>query len=277
MKNQFEERKNRDKVEIYYFSGSGNSLAVARDVGEKLNADITAVMSLVDLESIDTEANVIGFVFPIYDFKPSKIMEKIISKIKNIESKYIFAICTYGITPAKSLQHLEKTIKSCGGCLSAGFAVGMPQSGIGSGTVTKAQQEKMFENWKNRLDEVSEYISNRRAGKIETSILFFSLFKPRIIKIYPILFVFLKHLIFEGIDSLAFISNEKCTGCGTCQRICSQNNIEIIENKPVWSDHCANCFACLNWCPNGAISLGKAKMGIKNYHHPDIEISDMIS
>lgn len=95
-------------------------------------------MSVIDQESIGTEANIIGFVFPVYDFKPPQFMEKFIQKIKNIESKYIFAICTYGIAPAKSLKHLEKTIKSCGGYLSAGFAVEMPHCGIGSGTVTKA-------------------------------------------------------------------------------------------------------------------------------------------
>jgi ferredoxin len=264
-----------DKVEIYYFSGSGNSLAVARDVAVRLNGDITAATSLIHQESIDTEANVIGFVFPIYDFKPPKIMEKIIPKIKNIESKYIFAICTYGIAPANSLTRLEKTIESCGGHLSAGFAVEMPHSGIGSSKVTKVQQEMMFEMWENRLEGVCDYISKGSSGEVETSVLLFSFFKPRIIKIYPIFFVFLKHLIFEGLDSLAFTPNEKCTGCGTCQRICPMGNIEIIENKPVWSDHCANCFACLNWCLNGVISLGKANMGIKNYHHPDIKISDM--
>lgn len=265
-----------DKVEIYYFPGSGNSLAVARDVTVRLNADITAVTSMIDQESIDTEANIIGFVFPIYDFKPPKIIDKIIPKIQSIESKYIFAICTYGIAPAKSLKHLEKTIESCGGRLSAGFAVEMPHSGIGSGTVTEAQQEEMFEKWKNRVEEVSDYIKSGRYGEIETSFLFLSIFKPRIIKIFPIFFVFLKQILLEGIDSLEFTSNEKCEGCATCQRVCPMNNIEIIDNKPVWSDNCANCFACLNWCPNGAISLGNANMGIKNYHHPDIKILDMI-
>lgn len=266
-----------DNVEIYYFSGSGNSLAVARDVAVRLNANITLVTSLIDQESVDTEANIIGIVFPIYDFKPPKIISEIIPKIKNIESKYIFAICTYGIAPANSLRHLEKSIKSCGGSLSAGFAVEMPHSGIGSGTVTKAQQEEMFEKWKNRVEEVSDYIKSGRSGEIETSVLFLSIFKPRIIKIFPIFFVFLKQILLEGIDSLEFTSNEKCKGCGTCERICPIKNIEIIDNKPVWSDQCLNCFACLNWCPNGAIGLGNVNMGIRNYHHPDIKISDMTS
>lgn len=265
-----------DKIEIYYFSGSGNSFTVTRDAALRLNAVLTPIISLMDYDKIDTEANSIGFVFPIYDFKPPQFMEKFISKIYDIDSKYIFAICTYGITPFKSLKHFEKTLRSYGGCLSAGFAVEMPQNGIGSGTVTKAQQELMFEKWKNRADGVCDYINKKNAGEIETSNLFFNIFKPRIIKSAPYLFVFLKHVLIDGIDSLSFVSNEKCTGCGTCQKICPLHNIELIENNPSWSDNCLNCFACLNWCPNGAITPGNTNLGIKNYHHPDVKVSDMI-
>ena len=43
-----------DKVEIYYFSGSGNSFAVARDVARELNAVLTPIMAIINQESIDT-------------------------------------------------------------------------------------------------------------------------------------------------------------------------------------------------------------------------------
>lgn len=268
-----------DNVEIYYFSGSGNSFAVARDVAIKLNAVLTPIMSVINHDSINTDADIIGVVFPIYDFKPPEFMERFISKIKNLKSKYIFAICTYGITPSKSLKHLEKTINSYGGHLSTGFAVEMPQNGLGSGKVTKVQKEMMFNDWKNRVDEVCDHIKdikNMKIEEIETSILFFNIFKPRIIKSLPVFFVFFYQVLFKGIDSLAFTSNENCTGCGTCMKICTQNNIEILDNKPSWSDHCINCFACLNWCPNGAINPGDADLSIRNYHHPKVKISDMI-
>ncbi|HOI40251.1 MAG TPA: EFR1 family ferrodoxin [Methanobacterium sp.] len=265
-----------DKVEIYYFSGSGNSFAVARDVAIRLNAVLTPIMSMINQESIETDANVIGLVFPIYDFKPPQFMEKFICKIKNIQSKYIFAFCTYGIAPSKSLKHLEKTINSCGGNLSAGFAVGMPQNGLGSGKVTQVQKEMMFNEWKNRIDEVCASIKNKKTEEIDTSILFFNILKPQILKMIPVYLAFTKQILFKGIDSLALTSNENCTGCGTCEKICTQNNIEIINNKPSWLDNCINCFACLNWCPNGAINPGDADLSIKNYHHPDVKISDMI-
>ncbi|MBN1813316.1 MAG: EFR1 family ferrodoxin, partial [Anaerolineae bacterium] len=130
-----------DKAEICYFSGTGNSLAVARDVAEKLNAKLTSVISMMDQESVNIEADVIGFVFPIYDFKPPRVVEGFVRKLEAIDSKYLFAVCTYGIAPSQSLNHLDKVIKSYGGHLSAGFAVGMPHSGIGSGAITRTQQE----------------------------------------------------------------------------------------------------------------------------------------
>lgn len=57
-------------IEIYYFSGTGNSLAVARDLAAKLNARLIPITTVMDRESIETDAERIGIVFPLYDFKP---------------------------------------------------------------------------------------------------------------------------------------------------------------------------------------------------------------
>ena len=265
-----------DKVEIYYFSGTGNSFAVARDVAEKLNAKLISVTSMMNQESIAIEADVIGFVFPIYDFKPPLTMENFIRKLKNIDSKYLFAVCTYGITTSQSLNYFNKVIKSCSGHLSAGFAVGMPHNGIGSSATTTTQHERMFENWKNKLEEICEYINARKEGKIESSSLSLSFFQPGVIRMVPSALKLLIHMLLRGVKSLAFTSDKNCNGCGICENICPVNNIEVVSSKPIWSDHCAGCFACFHWCPKEAISLGGFNMNIKAYHHPDVKISDMI-
>jgi flavodoxin/Pyruvate/2-oxoacid:ferredoxin oxidoreductase delta subunit len=265
-----------DKVEIYYFSGTGNSLAVARDIAGKLDAKVTSVVSMMNQENVNIEADAIGFVFPIYDFKPSPVVEDFIRKLEDIDSKYLFAVCTYGIAPAQSLKHLAKVVESCGGQLSAGFAVGMPHSGIGSGLVTKVQQEGVFADWMDRLEGVCDSISSREAGKIESSNLLFDFFQPRIIGMVPFLLKFLMQVLLKGVESLAFTSSEDCNGCGICERICPLDNIEVVDGKPIWSDNCVSCFACLNWCPKEAISLGGFDANIRNYHHPDIKLSDML-
>ncbi len=264
------------KAEIYYFSGTGNSLAVARDIAQKLDAKLIPVASTVNQKSVNSPADIIGFVFPIYDFKPPEIIISFIPKIKNIDSKYLFAICTYGIAPANSMIYFNNVIKSYGGNLAGGFAVGMPHNGIGSGVIAKEQHKMMFLNWKTKLEKIYEYINTQRKGKIESSKLFLNILKPEFIKMLPSLLKFLLYMTLKGINSLAFISNNSCSGCGTCKTVCPVNNIEIVNNKPKWSDHCVNCFACLHWCPKQSISMGGANMNIKNYHHPDVNISDIV-
>jgi len=42
-----------------------------------------------------------------------------------------------------------------------------------------------------------------------------------------------------------FHTDETCTGCGTCARVCPAENISIAEKKPVWHDQCEFCLACI--------------------------------
>jgi ferredoxin/flavodoxin len=269
-------RGTMNTIEIYYFSGTGNSLAVARDIAERLNAKLIPIASVMDHKTISSEADGIGVVFPIYDFKPPLIVENFIRKLKNIDSTYLFAVCTYGITPSRSLLYLSKVIQSCGGNLSGGFSVSMPHNGIGSRALTSAQHERMVENWKSKLEELFEYVHTGKKGKIESSSLFFTLFQPKFIRMVPSLLKFLRQVLLKGSKSLAFTSSTACDGCRICERICPVNNIEIVRNRPVWSDHCTSCFACLHWCPKEAIRLGGRDMDIRIYHHPDVKISDMM-
>lgn len=75
-------------------------------------------------------------------------------------------------------------------------------------------------------------------------------------------------------DKSIFV-DDKCTGCGTCSKVCPAQNIQIIENKPVWLHQCEMCLACDEWCPKRAIRHWCKQEG-KDYHHPDIKISDML-
>jgi ferredoxin len=72
----------------------------------------------------------------------------------------------------------------------------------------------------------------------------------------------------------SFAADEKCTGCGTCARVCAVGNIEIVHARPVWQNRCENCLACYNWCPTNAIHGALANKGY-HYHHPDVTARDI--
>jgi ferredoxin/flavodoxin len=265
-------------TEIYYFTGSGNSLAVARDIAAPLNASVIPLVSTLGKERIHTDAEKLGIVFPVYDFKPPSIIKEFVAKLEDIRSKYLFAVCTYGISASGCLKHFETVVTSCGGRLSAGFAVAMPHNGIGSSRFTLAQHEKLLANWNARKDGVCSDIDAARRGYVETRSLFADMvLSGMIIKGAPVLLKLFAHVAINGWSSLAFAANDRCDGCGICAKLCPVRNITIANNKPVWASiKCAGCFACLHWCPKQAIGLGTARLDVRVYHHPGVTLWDML-
>lgn len=273
------------RTEIYYFSGTGNSLVVARDIAEKTNGKLIPIASMMDTESIRTDADVIGIVFPVYnvvnDGMPL-IIKKFVRKLENIGSKYIFAVCTCGGGSGSTIENIGKVIKTRGGKLAAGFTVKMPSN---VSHVTKEKQQKMFDDYTQKIDIICEYVNTQKEGKFETiGALVKFIFAPLV----PIA----RHLILGRMEKLSetsqlpidefmplidksFHSDEKCDGCGICSRVCPTSNIEMADHKPSWQHHCENCLACLNWCPKEAIHSGLTS-NERKYHHPDVKISDML-
>ena len=286
---------------IYYFSGTGNSLVIARDMAGKTNGRLISIPSVMDKESIKTDADVIGIVFPVYHGDIPFIIRRFVTKMNNLDKKYIFGVCTYGNSPGLSIKYLDEIIKSHGGKLAAGFAVNMPSNYITPSFVLNdffksfvlneiaiEKQQEMFINWKKKLESIYEFVHTRKEGVFETK---------TDIKILLDDFLHLRETLgktfwlkiagFEGNTNLSFQESlqlmdwgfkcdDKCNGCGICSRVCPVRNIKMVDNKPVWQHHCEQCFACLQWCPKEAIQFGSRTSHGKRYHHPDVKVLDMM-
>ena len=271
-------------TDIYYFSGTGNSLAVASDIAEKTNGKLISIPSLNKEESIKTEADVIGLVFPVYyatnDCGIPLIIERFVRKLKNLGSKYIFAVCTCGYMPGTTIENLRKAIASSGGKLAAGFTVRMS-----SKKLDERKQKKMRVNRMKKIEVICEYVNARREGRFETRGLLRkivlaplrALEKPIFMHRYKKLSNTSKTSFSELIPlaDRSFRTNADCNGCGTCARVCPVNNIKIVDGKPVWLHHCETCYACYGWCPKNAIR-GDIVDYNDWYHNPEVNLSDMI-
>ena len=264
-------------IDIFYFSGTGNSLWIAKKIADELNGQLISANSQKESSVINTEAEIIGLIFPLYDFKPPVIIEEIIDKIYNIESKYIFAVCTYGISPAKSLLKIEEKIKNKDGKLAGGFAVEMPHSGIGSQNISLLDQNRILKQSAEKVDNIYNYIKIKNYGVIETGNIVTTFFKWKNLKMLPALFKLIFLITFKGINTLDYQIDQNCNSCGICEKICPVDNIKLKKDNPVWGEKCIGCFGCIQWCPQESISLGGNELFIKHYHHPEIKVSEMIN
>lgn len=281
-----------DKTEIYYFSGTGNSLVVARDIAEKMKGNLISIPSVMDKERITTDADIIGIVFPIYYLGTVNIplvVQRFVMKLDEISTKYIFAVCTYGGGAGSTLKMLDEMIRESGGRLASGFGVQMPQNAFRKPFENKA---KLYNNWKEKkFDFICEHVK-AKDGWFDTDGLFIGLTVTIIEKMMKL--DFLRPFFLNSMKKTAnlpedsnftfdeiipcmdrsYSTDENCTGCSTCSKICQVHNIKMVNDKPVWQHHCENCLACIKWCPQRAIhGYGELPGG---YHHPDVKISDMI-
>ena len=258
------------KTVLYYFSGTGNTLMLARLLAQELgNTEIINIVSY-DASTPPPKADAIGILFPVYAFGLPGIMRDFVKNTLQIsDDTYIFSLTNYGGAggPA-ALRQLKVLLKTKGRKLSAGFGVHMPSNYIPfGGAESPAKQNKRFLIAATRINKAAQKIKER-PGKY-----FFR--KTRIL--YPITNIFYKIFMKKcKKDVKKFYVKANCTSCGICAKVCPTQNIKIADKFPEWGDNCEQCMACLQWCPSLAIHIRGVSETKPHYHNPGIEVEDLI-
>ncbi|MFH1540390.1 MAG: EFR1 family ferrodoxin [Elusimicrobiota bacterium] len=263
------------KTKLFYFSGTGNSLKIARDLANELgDTEIVAINKVINDDNIDLSASNIGIVFPVYIWGLPLIVERFAKKLDvpktdNLETsknKYLFAIANYGGFQGGAILQTKKIFDKKGIVFSAGFGVKMPGNYTPLyGAIPVEKQMKLFEKEKTKIKYIAECIKNK-SKIIEKDILIMKwIFHNLLYKIFA------SHIPEEVKN---FWADDKCNGCGICEKICPVKNIKITDDKPKWGSKCEQCFACLQWCPIESIQFGKKTSTRKRYRCPEISAVD---
>ena len=111
------------KTKIFYFTGTGNSLAVAKNIGSELGDTELVSIPAVIKGDIIADTPVIGLVFPVYIWGMPNMVVDFVNKLKLDNNQYIFAVATCAGIPGETLIQLQKTLQKGGSNLDAGFIV----------------------------------------------------------------------------------------------------------------------------------------------------------
>ena len=252
---------------IYYFSGTGNSLKVAKEIAAGLPDCEVISVSSSNPKMPDQETERIGFVYPTYGAGLPHMMAKFVCDMDftNIskQNMYVFAVATCGYFPLNAVRDLPTLLRLKGFLLSYGSAVRMPENYI-----------LMF----NRPANAEEILKNSEAPirRITSAVLKKETMK-KIGKPIPLFRLF--HLIFmNGIKKTAkkYTVSDACTGCGQCMKLCPSGNISLTDGKPAFGTECEACMACIQHCPVRAINHKKDLSRKERYVHPEITAEEMM-
>ncbi len=254
-------RLSMSSTEIYYFSGTGNSLRVARELGQRLpDAELIPVVRLLGQDRIQVKAKAVGLVFPLHGMTVPIPIRRFLKKADLGAAQYVYAMVTYAGTASWAARYIRKRLQKQGKDLHASFLVRMPSSNpkiAGFEPPTAEDLAALEGMMQKKLDTVLRVVEGReRHADDDFAGIRISLPQP---------FRFLvEHLILCGMGFLEhrdarryFFADEKCAGCGTCAHVCPAGKIALRDARPVWQERvkCYMCYACLNFCPMQAIQI----------------------
>ncbi len=249
---------------VVFFSGTGNSRYIAKNIAEVLGDELIDATYSVKEEVVlycgeNTDTYI--FVCPTYAWQIPKVFKKHIENATfvNENSKPLNAY--FVLTCGGDIGNAEKYINAL--CKKKGFnllgvaEVVMPENYLAMFSVpSEKTSQKIIAKAEEKLPDIIEKIKNRLPLESKKPS-FLDKRKSDIVNLtfYPFC-----------VSAKKFYTTNKCISCGKCEKICPLNNIKIIDGKPSWGKNCTHCMACICLCPTEAIEYGKKSIGKRRYH-----------
>ena len=160
-----------EKTLIFYFSGTGNSLKVAKDLCEQIkDSELIPIKTAINNPN-EYKCKKIGFVFPVYSWGAPRLVLKFVEQLKN--DAYYFAVTTCEGSAGLTLLMIDDALKKNNQKLSAGFIIYMPGNYIPMyGAKDEKKQKACFLREKERVSRIAQIVESNRVHEIERSNIF---------------------------------------------------------------------------------------------------------
>ena len=246
---------------ILYFTGTGNSAYVAKQLGEKLNDEVINLFEKIknhDYSEVNSDKPFV-FVYPTYAWQMPKILRDWIEKTKFSGHKLAYFVSTCGMSMGDTSKALQELCTKKGFQYAGCASVVMPENYIAMFPVPNEEQiQEILEKADKRIPKIAELID------LGT---FLFMEKPKVLD------KMLTAVVNQGfykyaISAKKFYAKDSCIGCGKCVEVCPLSNVTLVNGKPKWGKNCTHCMACICKCPAEAIEYGKASEGKVRYQCP---------
>jgi ferredoxin len=257
-------------MKIFYFTGTGNCLHIARDISA--GAELISIPRFLrenkdETGRIKVKAESIGLVFPTYWLAVPAIIVEFLERV-SFDTRYLFAVTTRGNISLTLKSHLLQVMRKNGHSLSYFYKVTMPDNYLPLCDMAKERQRFDKEKLDRSIKSISSDISRHRRNI--SGLAGLNIMRPLVLN-YP-------SSQMKNFTRRIFIDSScgACGACGTCVQVCSAQSIKLVDGIPVYSSTCNYCLACVHNCPQGAIHMDPEKSS-ERYLNPTVSLDDIIS
>ncbi|MBO7611247.1 MAG: EFR1 family ferrodoxin [Elusimicrobia bacterium] len=254
------------KINIYVFSGTGNTLIVANKISEIFNKNSynSTVHKMEAVKPKDINLNcVIGIGFTTACWNTFPFVRTWIDSLPDGNGAETFLFTSMGDCSFGMIAHIAKILEKKNYKIIGAKGFIMPNNFL-----LVLKDDKNIARIEKNLLKVEEYAKGIingngyiRKSNILSSIAF-SVTSLVTTKLW-------KTKLAQKIMKFK-IDKTKCNGCGSCAMICPAENIEI-KDIPQFKDNCVFCLRCVSYCPQQALSN---KILLKTYRA--VNLKDML-
>ncbi|MGL4669640.1 MAG: EFR1 family ferrodoxin [Methanobacteriaceae archaeon] len=253
---------------IFYFTGTGNSLYVAKKIQEIDGDEIVDMGKALNEKKFNykiKKGEKIGIVAPVYFFGLPNIVSEFINQImlEIDENPFVYTVITCGGNIGNADKDVSNLLKLKNLQLDASYSINMPGNYVMMYDVPN--KEDMDSALLLAEKDIAKLVENIKINK-----------KGDFAKHGPIAaFSFIAKKAY-GIfrKTKKFYVTDDCTNCGLCEESCPSKVIHINHEKPEWiGKKCSHCTACINRCPSKAIEYGNSTKKRNRYVNPNVEFN----
>lgn len=237
---------------IFYFTGTGNCLYVARQLADE-NTELLSIPQMMNQGRTDFEADEIGLVYPIYGHMPPYMVRQFLKKAR-LKADYTFAVLTFGARKCNAVEILDGITRKAGWRFSYLSTLMMVDNWLPNFDMN--EQVKMDKHIPENLAVIKDDINKQKHWMQPVSeeereqhagFMAYTGIDPEV--------GFLKK------SEKYFVITDRCIGCGVCTDVCPRGNYSLTGNGVKTSGDCEFCFACIQNCPQKAIQFAEQPEG----------------
>lgn len=247
---------------IFYFTGTGNSLYVAKEIEESP----ISIPQIIKRTKQIYKADKIGIVAPIYGHEMPEMVKQFI-KTSKFQTDYFYIILTFGNRHGGAVELANNFCKECGIHVDYLNLIQMVDNWLPS--FNMEEQQKIDKH----VDEnLSEIISDIQCKKR---------------KIQPVTdtdrqahqqYLENRSKMPTDIFQHLYTVNDDCIQCGICTNVCPAGCISLKNDKVIYDmKNCQTCMACIHNCPKKAIQLSiPEKNPMARYRNGKIQLQEIM-
>ena len=246
---------------ICYFTGTGNSLYIARCIG----GELYPISQLMRQHEIVIKDEAVGIVCPCYAGEMPMMVRDFLVRA-DIETDYLFFVYTYGMSYGAAFANAKAACEDGGMKLSYVNAIKMVDNYLPGFEVQNQLDTLPKKDVEGQIAKLLEDIAERRTTDVKITAgtrakmkLQKSMMGDRILK---------------RDAAKEYIVNEDCILCGNCARVCPTNNINVTD-KVRFGLNCEVCYACIHNCPKTAIHLKNEKSAVR-FRNEHVTLADLV-